>query len=873
MLASVAEHRQSEPRKLGLAIRGELDWIVMKALDKDRARRYDSAGSMARDIQRYLDGEAIHAAPPSAAYKARKFIRRNRGPVLAASLLAVALVAGLTGTSFGFINANLQRKVAETQRDRAEVEKERADTKAAEARAAEARANTIAYGANLLAAGDAIAASFHTKARAFLENAPESLHGWEWNVLKSRLDESSRALHVPFASSTPDLRGIKFFPHPEGGSFFTVQPYDTVAAQQWDSTTGELLAEFGHPAGSDRTSDTSSSFSLSADGDVLSAYCSIPGTGTIMVSSWELSSGNRSEWTQTMPPGERPRCLGISPDGARLVFGDGQRTLVQDVETGETLATTDLSFDVAFAWFNQDGSLLGVADGRGNLELRDGQSLEHVVTLDGHRNLVGELKFSRDGRWVGSSSLDDTARIWDLHAAPPTSVVLEHPPGRGSRHHLARRLGRRNVVWRWGDPRVECSHRRTPGSVLQRQHYPRAADVHARWQEYRRARPRRHHAVLGCPRRSDGESPWAPGSGGRRGHRPESRTDCLSRVGRLERCLRLRPTLDAQTGDPVAVLGNPGEIARFLAVSPVGGRAALAISPRASPNVPEDAVRRNGVVILDLEIGRETLLDAFSTSMAFDPAGEQLAMGEHARLEVRDARDGSVLRSRETGFLGRTVGHVSWSPDGRFLSCSSVLNEPRATTGFEILDAESLETVRRFEHSPMFSPDGQSVIVGSPTGPLSVISTETWEVTGTIDAHAMARYNIVHSPDGTRYATRNGGEGEFMVWSTETNTPVAQFQNPGYAATIAWSADSKRLVGTCGRTIYLWDATPLRERVQARDASRAASEIVVPLVDRLFSELAEASRVLGRVNDDLSLSQIQKKVARQEILRRGFAQQ
>src|SRR5258707_6723911 len=99
-LPSVAANRGLEPKKLSGLVRGELDWIVMKALEKDRNRRYETANGFAMDVQRYLADEPVLACPPSAAYRLRKFARRNKGPVLATAAIAVALsvtVAVLAG--------------------------------------------------------------------------------------------------------------------------------------------------------------------------------------------------------------------------------------------------------------------------------------------------------------------------------------------------------------------------------------------------------------------------------------------------------------------------------------------------------------------------------------------------------------------------------------------------------------------------------------------------------------------------------------------------------------------------------------------------------------------------------------------------------
>jgi tetratricopeptide (TPR) repeat protein len=103
--ATVSANRQTDPKRLRQLFRGELDWIVMKALEKDRNRRYETASAFAADVQRYLHDEPVQACPPSPGYRLRKFARRNKGPVLAASLVLMALVAGIIGTTWGMLRA------------------------------------------------------------------------------------------------------------------------------------------------------------------------------------------------------------------------------------------------------------------------------------------------------------------------------------------------------------------------------------------------------------------------------------------------------------------------------------------------------------------------------------------------------------------------------------------------------------------------------------------------------------------------------------------------------------------------------------------------------------------------------------------------
>jgi serine/threonine protein kinase/Tfp pilus assembly protein PilF len=108
--------RKSDPKRLSQLFRGELDWIVMKALEKDRTRRYESAGAFAADVLRYLNDEPVLACPPSLGYRLRKFVRRNKGPVLAASVILLSLIAGIGGTTIGLVRSISERDQKEEAR-------------------------------------------------------------------------------------------------------------------------------------------------------------------------------------------------------------------------------------------------------------------------------------------------------------------------------------------------------------------------------------------------------------------------------------------------------------------------------------------------------------------------------------------------------------------------------------------------------------------------------------------------------------------------------------------------------------------------------------------------------------------------------------
>jgi len=126
-LGAVAARRRTDAAALGRALRGELDWVVMKCLEKDRARRYETADGLARDVGRYLRDEPVEASPPGAGYRLRKFVRRNRRQVVAAGLVLTALLAGIAGTTWGMVRASQRaegerRAREETQKRLSQVE-------------------------------------------------------------------------------------------------------------------------------------------------------------------------------------------------------------------------------------------------------------------------------------------------------------------------------------------------------------------------------------------------------------------------------------------------------------------------------------------------------------------------------------------------------------------------------------------------------------------------------------------------------------------------------------------------------------------------------------------------------------------------------
>ncbi len=141
-LPSIAANRHLEPKKLSGLVRGDLDWIVMKCLEKDRTRRYETANGLARDLERFLHDEPVEARSPSAGYRLRKFTRRHRKMLATAAAFVLLLIVGATVSTWQAVRATAERDAKEEarqaeagQRRQAVAEKQRADEEAAIAKA------------------------------------------------------------------------------------------------------------------------------------------------------------------------------------------------------------------------------------------------------------------------------------------------------------------------------------------------------------------------------------------------------------------------------------------------------------------------------------------------------------------------------------------------------------------------------------------------------------------------------------------------------------------------------------------------------------------------------------------------------------------
>ncbi|MEQ1826989.1 MAG: tetratricopeptide repeat protein [Pirellula sp.] len=204
--STVAGQRQIEPRKLSQQIRGELDWIVMKSIEKDRNRRYESANSLAKDVERFLDDLPVEASPPSTLYRIRKLARRHRIALISsAAMLCIMVVATALSTRFAIvadsalIDSERNRKSADAQRMIAETQQREANRLQIEAVGQRNATQQALYKADIRLAGidyrDVNALRLHKTLKTHIP-APDAtdMRAWEWHYLLGASHQETAAI-------------------------------------------------------------------------------------------------------------------------------------------------------------------------------------------------------------------------------------------------------------------------------------------------------------------------------------------------------------------------------------------------------------------------------------------------------------------------------------------------------------------------------------------------------------------------------------------------------------------------------------------------------------------------------------------------------
>jgi WD40 repeat protein/tetratricopeptide (TPR) repeat protein len=458
-LPAVAAARKTEPAKLANLFRGELDWIVMKALEKDRNRRYETANSFAMDVQRHLAGEAVRAVPPSAGYRLRKFVRRNRGPVLAVSLVMLVLVAGVVGTTWGMVRAIRAEGEAVSEAWQKETALTAAQQSEREARESlwfslyeQARARRFSRqpgqrldSLDALAKAAAIRFDERLRDEAIAAMALPDIRlgrawrawppGFGWGAVDGQYQSYARVSEQGVISirSLPDDREVQHIDcgrtkfdilllSPDGQYLATIEVGShklrvwrvadrAVAIEEPRQTLGWA------PSPADHQLSRVSGWAFSPD----SRQLALGQPGRIL--HFDLATGRElKRWH--LPGTTSVNCLAFHPDNRWLAVGylNSNFASVHDATSGELVAKLQLGSTMSeqrVAW-HPDGERLAVAGGPDSrIQIWNVPAKRQVATLEGHVQQVTFVTFHPDGGLLASFSWDGTVRLWEPSTGRP----------------------------------------------------------------------------------------------------------------------------------------------------------------------------------------------------------------------------------------------------------------------------------------------------------------------------------------------------------------------------------------------------------------------------------------------------------------------
>ena len=786
--STISDRRQIACHQLSLLMQRELDWIVMKSLEKDRTRRYESARDLALDIQRYLDDEPVEACPPTVGYRLRKYARRHRAVLTTTILVALSMILGTGISIWQMMDAEDARDLASQRLVDERVARAEAARSAAEADRQRYVARANLYLAEMRLgwqdwnAGNS-ARLRETLARHVPDGNDHDHRSWEWHYLNALTERHSFEIEAHIGSvRTLEMNG-KQSRLASGG--------DDGYLRIWDASTGSLIGsrETGH--GSVR------SLSWRPDGQRIATLGRDEGlriwdsVSLELLSSVPLETGSNSS----------QRTVEWSPDGTRLAVGVARCPVrILDAETGELIR--ELSHDFRSQRFPSGYVVMDVAWHPDSTELAVGYERDVVIwdALNGSAtqtlsfNMESEvftLDWSSDGDRLAAAVYGRILRVfathtWEVVAEWRPKSAVEAVRWHANGHWLAAAT-RSQRVRVWDANTAEEVH---------------TVHGHTDWV----------NAVDWCQ----------DGTGLVSG----------SRDGRIRRCdLELQqsslsiPDVEriawSRSGTRFATLTegrvDVWDVSNSLPFDSIPG-----ILGAWSPDSQRLAVLHDGDSVSIWDVNRGVAISTFRVKYTEKPTVVRWTLdGRH--LMVKTGKSFAVI-STETGEVkadvyadqrsvwwialsgeGNNVAAVGWDRDVKVWSLASLDRGPRIY---------EWPGYTNWTATVAFSPDGNQVVAGGWDQVPRVWNVATGKERLTLTGHSGAIYSVCWSPDGKRIGS-SGFDGDVKLWDAETGREVltlSPFQS--HCHRTGWSPDGLWLWATDHSELKLWSASPHTDHIR-----------------------------------------------------------
>ncbi|MEO1995800.1 MAG: serine/threonine-protein kinase [Planctomycetaceae bacterium] len=373
-ITGICEQRRIKPRRLSGILKRELDWIAMKALEKDRNRRYDGVGSLADDVQNYLDGDVVTARLPSIGYRLGNAIRKHKAMFASGTVLLLLLVTGLVGTRSIWLRSPQHLLTLKGHTN------------------------------------DVLSVSFSPDGKRIVSGSKDdTVIVWNAETGQEMLTLNGHAGPVASVSFSP--RGQRIV----SGSWDRT-------LKLWDAENGqELLTLNGH-------SDEVRSVRFSPDGKwIVSGSGNKSSRGSpANIKLWDAGAGE--ETLSLKGHTRRVESVSFSPDGKRIVSTSYDNTLkLWDAETGEGMITLiGHTRIVRSATFSPNGKRIASGSQDKTVKIWDAETGQELLTLRGHSDDVKSVSFSPDGKQIVSGSRDDTVIVWNAETGQEMLTLRGH---------------------------------------------------------------------------------------------------------------------------------------------------------------------------------------------------------------------------------------------------------------------------------------------------------------------------------------------------------------------------------------------------------------------------------------------------------------